>query len=98
MRIRRNIERGNKVVGQIRDVATQMPIQPPGVILDRVVLVHAVGGAFLARVGVRERRLDTVRGIVGEGKRNGAGGGNGEQMRIADAVFTDRLSQRLRQT
>jgi hypothetical protein len=67
------------------------------VVLDRVFLQAAVGLALLARVAPAEGRLDAVAGVVGKGQADGAGGRDGQQVRIAQALGADLLAQRLRQ-
>ena len=62
-------------------------------VLDAEFLVGAVGHALLARVAPRERRLDAVGGVVCEGEADGAGGGDRQQMRIADTVLADGFLQ-----
>ena len=66
-------------------------------VFHRVVLGAAVHHAFLARVEPRERRLDTVGGVVREGQRDGARGGDGEQVAVADAVLAYLVFQLVRQ-
>ena len=68
MRVGGNIQRRNEIFRQRARVAAKMTIQAPGMVFDQILLVQAVGGAFFARVCVRKRRLNTVRGIVGEGE------------------------------
>ncbi len=91
MRLRRDFQRGDEVGRQLGHVAAEVLVQAPGVVLDRVLLVRAVGHALLARVGPREGRLDAVGGVVGEGQRDGAGRRDRQQVRVADAVLADLL-------
>ncbi len=63
--------------------------EPPGVVLDGVFAHRAVALALLAGVGPGEGGLDAVRGVVGESEADGAGGGDGEEMRVAQAVGAD---------
>ncbi|MPM84255.1 hypothetical protein SDC9_131326 [bioreactor metagenome] len=84
-----DFQRRDEVVRQVGDITTTVLVHAPGVILDRVFLDRAVLHALLAVVGPREGRLDAVRGVVGEGQRNGAGRGDGQQVRVAQAVLAD---------
>jgi hypothetical protein len=78
-----------KYCGSLVDVAAEVLVQAPGVVLDRVLLEGAVGHALLAGVGPGEGRLDAVGGVVGEGQADGAGGGDRQQVRVAQAVLAD---------
>ena len=89
VRLGRDFERRDEVIGQLLDVAAEVLVEAPGVVLDGVFLERAVGHALLAAVGPREGRLDAVRGVVGEGQRDGAGRRDRQQVRVAQAVLAD---------
>ncbi len=97
VRLRGDLQRGDEVGRQLGHVAAEVLVEAPGVVLDRVLLERAVGHALLARVGPRERRLDAVGGVVGEGQADGAGRRDREQVRVADAVLADLLLDLRRQ-
>jgi hypothetical protein len=89
VRLGRDFQRGDEVVGQLFDVAAEVLVEAPGVVLDGVFLERAVGHALLAAVGPGERRFDAVRGVVGKGQRDGAGRRDRQQVRVAQAVLAD---------
>ena len=66
-------------------------------VVDREFLQRTVGHALLARIGPREGRLDAVRGVVGERQADGPCRGDGQQVRVAQAVLLDELLDRRRQ-
>jgi hypothetical protein len=72
---------GDEVGRQLPHVAAARAIEAVGVVFDRVFLPAAVD-ALLARVGPRERRLDAVRRVVGEGEADGAGGRDRQQVEL----------------
>ena len=57
----------------------------------------AVSLALLALVHPRKRRLNAVGGIVGKRQAHGAGGGDGQQVAVANTVLANRCLQRIRQ-
>ena len=97
VRVGADLQRGHEVIGQLRILAEHVAIQAPRMVLDPEFLVRAVGHALLARVRPRERRLDAVGCIVGEGEADGARGRDRKEVGIADAVLADGLLDRLRQ-
>ena len=66
-------------------------------IFHRIIFGGAIRHTFLACVEPREGRLDTVGCIIGKGQRDSAGGGNGEQVAVADAVLTYLVLDLIRQ-
>ena len=84
-----DLEGGDEVVGQLVHVAAEVAVEAPGVVFDRMLLEGAVGHPLLAGVGVGERRFDAVGGVVGEGQADGAGGRDGQQVGVAQAVLAD---------
>ena len=84
-----HFQRGDEGVGEWCVRALQVPVQPPGVVLDRVFAKAAVGHAFLACVGPAEGWLDAVAGVVGKGQADGAGGCDRQQVRVAQPMHAD---------
>ena len=64
-----------------------MLVQPPGVVFDLILTESAVRHTLFARVGIAERRLDAVRGIVRKRKGNCSRWSNGKQVGIAQAML-----------
>ena len=98
VRLGGDFQGGDEGLGQIVDVAAEVAVEAPGVVLDCVFLEGAVGHALAPGVGVGEGRFDAVGGVVGEGQADGAGGGDGQQVRVADAVLADLVLDLGRQT
>ncbi len=65
-------------------------------VLDALLALGAVGLQHMAHIAEGEHRLDAGGDIVGQ-KRNGAGGRDRVQQRVADAVAADRGAHVLRQ-
>ena len=93
----RHVQRRDEISRQLVHVAPQLPVEAPGVVFDRVLAGAAVGFAFLALVHPGERGLDAVGCVVGKSQADGAGGGDGQQVAVADAVRADGLLQCRRQ-
>ena len=68
----------------------------PGVVFDVVVFLGAVGHALGALVAPAEGGLDAVAGVVCEGERDGAGGGDRKQVAVAQAVGADHVFEGFR--
>src|SRR6185436_5312142 len=88
---RGDVERGDEVRGQLSRVAAAVAIDAPGMVLDVVGFHRVVRHALLALVGPRVRGLYAVRGVVGEGERDRAGRGNGEEVAVAHTVGANLL-------
>jgi hypothetical protein len=86
---RGDVHRGHEMRRQVRHVAAEVLVQAPGVVFDVVRLVRVVRHALLALIGPRVRRLYAVRCVIGEGERDRAGRGDGQQVAVAYAVFAD---------
>ena len=93
----RELERGDEVRWQGAHVPAAVLVQAPGVVLDREFLQRPVVHALLPRVGPGEGRLDAVRGVVGKGEADSAGGRDREEVRIAHALLADEILDLLRQ-
>ena len=91
---RAHFERRDEGRRERRVVAFQVPVEAPGVVLDGDFLERAVGPPLAPRVDPRERGLDAVARVVGERQADRAGGRDGQQMRVAQAVRADALLQR----
>ncbi len=84
---RGNFKRGDEGRRQFVHIAAEFFVEPPGVILNRIIFCRAVHHAFFARIEPREGRLNAVGCIVGEGQRNRAGGRDGQKMAVAYAML-----------
>lgn len=86
-------QRTDKALGQRGLVAMHGLVQAVGMVLYGIELLAAIGRALSACVGPREGRLDAVGRVVGKGQRYRARGGNGQQMAVAQSMFSDVRTQ-----
>ena len=78
----------DEIVRQRRSVAFEAAEEAIGVIAHLFFLARSVRHQHAARIGEAERRLEPGGDVVGE-ERDGAGGGDRGQQRIADAMLGD---------
>lgn len=75
----------------------EFAVEAVGVVADFLLEgVIAVAGADFARVGVGEDGFEAAGDVAGE-EGDGAGGGDGGEVRVADAVFFDAGADVLRE-
>ena len=86
----------DEAVGQRRVFALQLVEQAEGVVAHLLLAAAAVGHQDVAAVFEAEHRLQARGDVVGE-ERDGAGGRDGGEQRVADAVAGDAVPQILLQ-
>ena len=94
MLARTHLQRRHEIRRQRLHVAAQRAVHAPGVVFHHILAAAAVAFALHAFVGPGERWLDAVGGVVGKGQTHRAGGCDGQQVAVANAVGADVLLQR----